>query len=127
MRYTCTDGNADVVIDAGSAREAAEEYVTDGDWGDRSETSWVTVYCRPTDGDGDVERVKIELPAEEPACAAGQSHDWQEAVSARGSGGGVLVQDACRHCSLQRYTDTWATDPTDGEGGLTHVSYQDGW
>jgi hypothetical protein len=43
-KYLCTDGNAEIEIEAESAEDAAQEYVDGGDWGDRSETSWIDVY-----------------------------------------------------------------------------------
>lgn len=44
--YVADDGNAEVEYElADSGKEAAKEYVSDGDWGDdRSSSSWVTVY-----------------------------------------------------------------------------------
>ena len=43
--WQADDGNCEVTLDrASSAKEAAEEYVDGGDWGDRDTTSWVAVH-----------------------------------------------------------------------------------
>lgn len=47
MKYLCNDGNGEIEIEADSAREAAEQYVSGDDWGDRSSTVWVEVRVTP--------------------------------------------------------------------------------
>lgn len=43
--YLCNDGNAEIRISADSAREAAQEYVDGGDWGDADgTTTYIDVY-----------------------------------------------------------------------------------
>lgn len=76
--WIADDGNAEVECpDAGSGREAAEEYVTDGGWGNGSTTTWVTIFAwrvglRPVP----VECVYCDEPATahddagDPACSA---------------------------------------------------------
>lgn len=161
--YVADDGNADVEYEyVDSGREAAEEYVAGGDWGDRDSTSWVTVYTwrcglraevaecasdtpevgvelQPlivVEGKTDRDSHKVAIEPEEPACVAGQAHDWaspheivggiKENPGVWGSGGGVIVHEACLRCGCGRVTDTWAQDMTDGEQGLTSVSYEPG-
>lgn len=46
-KYTCTDGNADIEIEANSATDAAREYVEGGDWGGNTATTWVDVRVTP--------------------------------------------------------------------------------
>jgi hypothetical protein len=42
--YLCDDGNAELEIEANSPTEAAREYVEGGDWGEVTETIWVSVW-----------------------------------------------------------------------------------
>lgn len=137
------DGNAEIEIVADSGREAAEEYVDGGDWGDRNSTSWVTVrvWREGVDQHGDavqyaVEDHKIILEAEEPKCDHEDGHDWQDPAEIVGGcrenpgvhshGGGVRIEEVCMHCGCSRVTDTWAQDPTDGEQWLRSVEYTPG-
>lgn len=144
--WTADDGNADVEYpDAESADEAAQEYVSGGDWGGRSETSWVQVYTWRTaitlDEDGDPVTLTldkkdhtVEIEAEEPECVANE-HDWQSPIEVvggikenpgvHGHGGGVIITEVCAHCGMYRVTDTWAQNPSTGEQGLTSVRYED--
>lgn len=132
--YTCTDGNEPIEIEADSAREAAQEYVDGGDWGEVEETFWVTVFT--TDEEGYKDRVKIQIDPEEPACTVGQEHNWQapyeilgglkENPGVWGSGGGVKYTMVCIICGCGKHVDTWAQDPNDGEQGLDSVSYEPG-
>lgn len=79
---------------------------------------------------------KVAIEPAEPACSHGEGHDWQSPVEivggidenpgVRGSGGGVIIDECCMHCGCQRQTDTWAQDRTDGEQGLTSVTYRVG-
>lgn len=131
MKYICTDGNAEIEIEADDAREAAQEYVDGGDWGSDEKTFWVTVHC--TDEDGDTERVKIEVEPTEPACEGDAEHNWQapyevlgglkENPGVWGSGGGVKYTMLCKRCGCGKHVDTWAQDSNDGEQGLTSVEY----
>ena len=145
--WVVDDGNAEVRYRyASSGREAAELYVDGGDWGDRSETSWIGVYAWQIgymiDADGDLvileigrEQHTIELPAEEPDCEEGHDHDWRsphsvlgglaENPGVSGHGGGVIIREVCAHCGRYRITDTWAQDRSTGEQGLRSVSYEE--
>lgn len=137
------DGNAEIECDADSAQGAAQEYVDDGEWGDRSETSWVSVYVWQVgiDEQGDEcrvneDKIKITLEAEEPDCNDGESHVWanphsilgglKENPGVQGHGGGVACTDLCLRCGCERTTDSWAQDSSDGEQGLESVEYEAG-
>lgn len=230
--WHCDDGNCEVEIVAKSARDAAQEYVDDGDWGEIAETTWISVHVWRTesravacatcdqmatshDEDGDpacathamgdaatmvaalaaigvrvtasvdpvsghstwtcvgygddhdtsdaidaalprgwesswmpdgrdlwIERatpnlrplvetecvdeetVRIEITPQEPECESDGQHDWcEDDDGVRGHGGGVIIRDTCSRCGLHRRTDTWATDTSTGEQGLTSVRY----
>ena len=133
------DGNAEVHYPfADSGEEAAQDYVADGDWvdgdwGDASGTTWVLVYTwrrgvRLTE-DGQLvwstterEAHKIAIEPDEPGCDDGENHEWEE-TGVQGHGGGVVIHETCTKCALERTTNTWAQDPTDGEDGLTSIRY----
>lgn len=132
--YICTDGNAEIKIEADSARDAAQEYVDGGDWGEITETTWIHVYVTAEgEGEDERERVTITLDPEPPTCA-GADHDWvsphwllgglRENPGVTGHGGGVICIEACRHCGARQTTDTWAQDRETGEQGLRSVSYE---
>jgi hypothetical protein len=138
-----SDGNAEITGEFDSGKEAAQDYVDGGDWGDRSETCWITVrvWRLAVNGDGEIVSVdedshKITLEAEEPECTHEDGHDWQspheivggikENPGVYGHGGGVTMEEVCMHCGCGQNTDTWAQDPCDGEQGLTSVTYTPG-
>jgi hypothetical protein len=130
--WRADDGNAEIEIAAETAGEAAREYLSGGDWGEPSETSWVHVWVWRTgvDADGDIvdverESHRIAIEPSEPDCTRDDGHDWIDGEP-RGSGGGVYYRDTCRHCRCVRLTDTWAQDRATGEQGLTSVSYSTG-
>jgi hypothetical protein len=123
------------------SRDAAAEYVSDGDWGQDNSTSWVTVYTyrKAVNSRGEIERVSqedhtIALHPEEPACEGGE-HVWhaphsllgglKENPGVWGKGGGIISKEICRCCGCVKETDTWAQNPSTGEHGLT-VSYTEG-
>jgi len=124
--YLCTDGNADVEIEAPSPEDAALEYVNEGDWGDELTTRWVLVYV--SDPDDETERVRVEIEPAVPPCAEGREsrgHRWVEG-DPRGHGGGVVIPSWCPHCGCGRTLDTWAQDRATGEQGLESVTYLPG-
>jgi hypothetical protein len=143
-RWLADDGNARIeFLDCDSAEEAADEYVSGGDWGDRSETSWVSVmvWREGVNADGEIvevdeERITATLEAIEPPCIDGNSHDWQspheivgglhDNPGVNGHGGGIIYTEVCMRCGCARITDTWAQNPADGEQGLTSVAYDPG-
>lgn len=132
MKYVCTDGNADVEIEADSAREAAEEYVETGDWGVIEKTFWVDIYA--TDEDGEETIVTVTTHPPEPECVEA-SHEWASPYSLLGGcrenpgvwghGGGIISKEVCRHCGVYRTSDTWAQDPNTGAQGLESISYDE--
>ena len=143
--WTADDGNAAVHFPGATCGlEAADEYVTDGDWGDRAATRWASIdawrIAHTLDRTG--ERVTLEIDREshtvaieatEPACADGRAHYWtepheivggmSESPGIRGHGGGVCVTSICQHCGIYRTIDTWAQCQSTGEQGLTSVIY----
>lgn len=141
-KYRCDDGNAEVEIYAETARDAAQEYVDDGDWGEVTGTKWITVYVQQVDDDGneigDRERIKIALEPDEPSCidSRGDDHDWRSPIElvggcrenpgVYGHGGGVIITEVCMYCGTERTVDTWAQDRSDGEQGLESVRYEEG-
>lgn len=136
------DGNAEVEMTAKTLREAAQEYVDDGDWGDSvTKTDWITVraWRRWTLGDlvhnDDDESFDIELEPEPPGCSEQEGHDWcsphavvgglRENPGVQGHGGGVICHEVCRHCGVLKITDTWAQNPSNGAQGLTSIEYKE--
>ena len=140
-KFICTDGNADVTIEAETSRKAAQEYVDGGDWNmdSESETSWITVYTTEIDEDGEEigeNQHTITLDPPEPDCESGHDHDWQspyelvggikENPGVWGKGGGIVAEEVCVICGCARHTDTWAQNPETGEQGLTSIRYEPG-
>jgi hypothetical protein len=142
-KWHADDGNAEVESEAGSGIEAAQEYVDTGDWGEITETTWITVWAWRLGinmyGEWcEVERMghKITLEPEEPVCIDADGHDWQaphsivggikENPGVWGHGGGVTIDEVCVRCGCGKTIDTWAQDPTDGAQGLRSVSYEPG-
>jgi hypothetical protein len=120
--WRCSDADVagtDLDIEADSAREAAEEYVSSGDFEPRERTCWIRVRCESAD---DSDLIKVAIEPIEPKCEAGHAHAWRDGEPS-GSGGGRLYIDTCRRCGVRRSTDTWASDPADGEQGLTQLAY----
>lgn len=135
--WNCTDGNADVEYVAATAKEAAQAYVDDGDWGDDQHTMWVHINCTPLDDDGEelsdeMETITVAIDPSDPKCTE-DDHDWQSPIEVVGGcrenpgvfahGGGVFIYAVCSHCGLRKTTDTWAQDPATGEQGLRSVAY----
>jgi hypothetical protein len=139
-RYVADDGNAPVVYDDSSATDAAQDYVDNGDWGDRTDTCWIHVstWRQGINADGDdVECDEVThtvtIEADEPKCSASE-HYWvsphellgglEENPGVFGHGGGVIMKFVCLHCGTYSTTDTWAQDSQTGEQGLESVSYE---
>lgn len=135
-KYFCCDGDSDIVIEADTPREAAQEFVDDGDWAAQESTWWCSVSVQEIDDAGEVvgrrERHKIAVDPEEPDCIL-EEHDWQsphavlggleENPGVWGHGGGAYIRQVCAGCGRYRLRDTWAQDPADGEQGLESVEY----
>ena len=130
MKYTVTFPNqpdADPVeLDAECVEDAeseASDLATEG-WDAAKRTIWASYAVHDAAGD-EVATGKVAVDPTEPRCRRDHEHDWRT-DSVSGSGGGVLTSDVCAHCGCERVTDTWATDPSTGEQGLTSVSYDGG-
>lgn len=120
--WRCSDADVagtELDIEADSAREAAREYVDSGDFEPRERTCWIRVRVESAD---DSDLVKVAIHPIEPSCEAGHAHAWLDGEPS-GSGGGLLYIDVCRRCGVKKSTDTWASDPADGQQGLTQVAY----
>lgn len=121
------DGSCEIELAAQSAEEAAREYVSGGEWGDRDRTRWihVRVWRVGYDYEGEVvdvgeEHHRVTLDPLVPACVDGHEHDWyspheivgglRENPGVFGCGGGVAIHEVCRHCGCERVTNTWAQE-----------------
>jgi len=122
MLFVCyDDSGCQVEVAAATTRAAAQKYVDSAEWGEHDKTFWVNVYVRARHRKHEtVHKVRVDPP--EPKCTR-RSHQWGES-RVWGHGGGVRINEACRHCGWCRITDTWAQDPVDGEQGLESVEYQ---
>lgn len=120
-------------IRATDAEEAIDKYLDGGDWTpDEGGTVWYTITAYDRDGERTERKVAFDPP--EPPCEGDHAHEWTsphdlvggltENPGVFGHGGGAIITEVCAHCGLRRITDTWATDPTDGEQGLTSVEYR---
>ena len=138
--WICRDDQGpEVLIEASSADEAAQEYVDQGDYGqDRAaETTWVDVRCTPARGAAeDVPvTVTVTLDPVPPACTVGHVHDWcapyevvggiAENPGVWGHGGGVVCRRVCRHCGAYKVTDTSPQHPAAEVLGLVSTRYED--
>ena len=131
--YRCDDGNAEITIEADSAREAAQEYVDGGDWGDSQGTILVYVWtvcaaheepqCEECEHADDRDSYSVTIPVEEPECEAAE-HDWRSPIALVGGikenpgvwshGAGITYHEVCAECGMHRHGDTAATDMSDG-------------
>lgn len=131
------DGGTTEEVSAGSMAEALEEaesWTRQVDWMDSDEpvTVWVTVRVRDLATDEEDETT-VTIEPDEPECEDGDDHDWQapfevvggikENPGVWGHGGGVTIQEVCMRCGCGNLTDTWAQNPSNGEQGLTSVTY----
>lgn len=113
---------------AHTARDAAQEYVDSGDWGDTDTTWWCYVHTVEIDAEGEEiegseDSFRIAVEPKEPACVE-LEHDWdREHVS--GHGGGVIVESTCEHCGHRRIVNTWAQCRSSGVQGLRSVAYRE--
>ncbi len=133
------DGGYDerlLAADDEAAAARAEEMLREGDWHQaEAEKSFRVravigrVITEP-DGTEDVDgwqTVMVQFDPAEPPCPAG-GHDWRDGIpglglGSFGNGGGVIVREACAACGAGRTTDTWATDPANGQP-FESVAYQ---
>lgn len=136
-------------IDAETAQDAAEEWAVgyDREDDDPDETAFIGVNVARLalaidDGEiisghaDDTEQyVTVALPPDEPDCERSSGHDWVAPHELVGGlrdnpgvfwkGGGVIINEVCRHCGAYRVTDTWTSDPNTGREGLTSVRYKE--
>jgi hypothetical protein len=118
------------------ACERADEWAREGDWDTSTGTVYVDVWVLEDGEGGEEDRVTVAIHQDEPGCTAGGDHDWRSPhwlvggiesnPGVQGSGGGVLITEACLRCGCRRTTDTWAQRRDTGEQGLTEVTYQPG-
>jgi len=131
------EGFAYDTVTASSTEEAIEIARGNVDRSNYSEcegTIWIDV-CVTCEETGESESAAVTLEPDEPACAAGEHHDWcsphdlvgglEENPGVHGHGGGVIITEVCRHCACKRVTDTWAQNRDTGEQGLRSVSYEE--
>lgn len=141
--WHATDGNAEITIEASTAQQAAQEYVSGGTWDTSEETDWITVWAwrEGIDSDGDLvhvgqEKHTVTLDPEVPKCSDGtREHKWEtpheilgglkENPGVWGHGGGIVMTEVCMRCGCAKITDTWAQD-SHGRQGLTKASYEPG-
>lgn len=137
--WVADDGNCEVEYsEAVTSDEAAEDYVSGGDYESTDGTYWVQVWTWPryvlggrtldtrrmAAEAGDRESHLIEVEPTEPECAEGSDgHDWQDEW-VQGHGGGVFIREECHRCGCTRVIDTWAQH--EGVQGLRSVEYVEG-
>jgi len=141
--YILRDSQTETEIEAASLAEArtrAKEWAREGDYDAEcfdSGTIWIEVQIIAVDADGDetIETVvTVALDPEAPECYEGGEHEWsspfeivggiKENPGVWGHGGGVVISEVCLLCGCKKTTDTWATNPDNGEQGLTSVQYE---
>jgi len=144
-RWICCDGDgAEVIYEAVSPSAAAQEYIEDGDWGERTGTSWHDVRVievglddEPLDPDDEGDIVTVTQSPTEPDCGDSDEseHEWcsphellggiAENPGCWGHGGGVIITTVCCRCGRYRDKDTWAQRPDTGQQGLESVTYRE--
>jgi hypothetical protein len=120
-RYTIWIDETAFRVRTAKPKKAARELVQAGDYGKLESTCWVD--ARITARGVDYELRSIAVDPGEPECDSEHEHDWHE-TGVQGHGGGVMVYETCRHCGVERVTDTWAQRPDTGEQGLLSISYE---
>lgn len=117
------------------ARQKAEQWILDFDYGNVDETFWmdVDIYDDAEDN-GDYERLTVTIHPDEPDCLEGE-HRWEsphcifgglkENPGVFGNGGGVIIKELCSNCGRYRITDTWAQRADTGEQGLKSIHYRE--
>lgn len=134
LREEGQEYNTVLASSAEEALETARANVDRSNYSEAEGTIWIDVRvdCEET---GESDSCTVTLDEDEPECSASE-HDWQsphellggleENPGVQGNGGGVIVREVCMHCGCERTTNTWAQNPTNGEQGLTSVSYEAG-
>ena len=134
------DSGATTEVSANLMTEAlrkAEEWVRTIDWIDSGQPS--TVFLTVTVRDlatSEEDQTTVTIEPDEPECIDGAEHDWQapygivggieQNPGVWGHGGGVRIKTVCMRCGCGRLINAWAENPSNGEQGLTAVSYSPG-
>lgn len=126
-------GTETYVLSPSEVAEDWQDWMADGDWGDRTKTSWV--HGHATDEFEERTRYIYAIEPDEPDCIEGEDHDWHAPYSVLGGlrenpgvwghGGGVRATEVCAHCGTYQTTDSWAQDPETGEQGSRSTEYRD--
>jgi hypothetical protein len=106
------------VVEAESLDEAkklARAALREGDWEGDETTCWpkAEVYAEGEDGEWElVGETYITVHPKEPPCAEDEDggemdHDWCD-EDLQAHGGGMVVEEVCRHCGTVRVRDTWS-------------------
>lgn len=75
---------------------------------------------------------EVEIDPTPPACTKSKHFfhsphsivgGIEENPGVWGHGGGVIILEVCKHCGLEKHTDTWAQNPQNGQQGLTSIRY----
>lgn len=125
--YWADDGNCAVeMTGCETAKEAAQTYVDDGDWGEETKTRWINIAVWTEDDEGEEsENIKITIEPDEPPCEDGEDHNWTDINdSVRSDGGGVRWSEECTHCGAIKNSGSWGQDPETGEPGLDWIEYE---
>ena len=139
-KFTCReDGVTETrgAADMDTAKELAEDWVREGEWGDDGAVVGVTVTeLLPSGHDGDEEYVEVEIEPnheakiKEAACGSDicgtdpDDHDWtgdgegglKENPGVYSRGGTVMTFDShCRRCGLHRHERTTGAQRNPGD------------
>lgn len=123
--------------DVDSALDQVELDYSDYSGNDESpSTLFVEIAAVNADDSDDSACRTFTLEPDEPNCSHDDGHDWQspleivggiaENPGVWGNGGGVTINECCMHCGCRKFTDTWATDPSNGTQGHETVEYTPG-
>ncbi len=120
--WYASDGNGEVLYTNCTRREAAQEFVDSGEWGDVTETIAVMVNTWPADDREDDESHLILLHRDEPACLHDKEHAWKE-TSLQSHGAGVRTRHECEHCdAIQHYHSS--SQGYDNDTEFDHDTYR---
>lgn len=130
MKVWISDGYDRQLIDAPDGTdldEVARQWLADYEVGQIDSTVWLhsTAWSVGPDGEPEDEigsaTVAVDPPV--PPCIVGQEHVWSPRAKVLAHVGGVIIQETCERCGVQRVTDTWAQDLATGTQGLRSISY----
>lgn len=134
-RYRVEDEACSEEFDADdddAALAHAEQWLADGDRGERDKTIFLTASVFSMPDDERIGGVQVSLHPDPPKCSS-RKHVWCSPYELMGGlrenpgvfdgGGGVSIKHVCGECGVYRLVDTWTTRPTDGSQGHTSVKY----